>query len=106
MACRFGFPEVPVPSTLRRLPGITSVRCVSALSGEAIGTVVFPKVPELTLERMKATVAKLPGIQTDFDVLVDGQILDDDNEKLCGLLKQISLGEIKVFFIVSGLREA
>ena len=106
MACRFGIPEVPVPSTLRRLPGITSVRCVSALSGEAVGTVVFLRGLELTLECVKATVAKLPGTQTEFDVLVDGQILDGDNEKLCGLLKQISLGEIKVFSIVSGLREA
>ena len=73
---------------------------MSALSGEAVGTVVFLRGPELTLERVKATVAKLPGIQTEFEVLVDGQILDDDNEKLCGLLKQISVGEIKVFSIV------
>ena len=68
--------HAPIKSNLRRLPGITSVRCVNALPGEAVGTAIFSRGFLLKPERVKETVAKLPGILNgNFDILVDGQIL-------------------------------
>ncbi len=74
---------------------------MNVLPGEAVGTAIFSRGFLLKPERVKETVAKLPGILNgNFDILVDGQILDEENDKLLDILLQISISEIKEFSII------